>query len=244
MINIAICDDDINFIGYIEEIIKEIRIRHENIVFYEYLSGKELIADFDENIEYDLLILDVQMKGINGNEVAIKFREHYLNTILVFCSRIYKTTPSVFKVAPFRYLLKQYTREKMKMEMGEIIDEMEQRKQKPYVVGTYYNNVVKLQPQEIMYASIAKTGSNIYVCPYIPQFEFEKHIKCKKKLPEIYEMLKDFDFTYVHNSYIVNLNYVKKKTMKEIELVNGEILTISRSKEREFRERFIMFLGD
>lgn len=241
---IAICDDDKKFIDYIKERLQEAGLSKENTVYYEYLSGEALIADFDKNISYDLLILDVQMQGMDGNEVAVKFREHYLNTILVFCSGVHKPTPLSFKVSPFRYLLKQYTKNTMVKELREIIDVLDQRKQEPYIVGNYYNNVVKLQPKEIMYVSIAKTGSNIYVCPENHKFEFENRIRSKKKLPEIYNLLKYYDFAYAHNSYIVNFNYIKRKTIKEIELINGEILTVSRSREKEFRDKFTMFLGD
>jgi len=38
---------------------------------------------------YDLLIVDVQMPGINGNETARQFRKQFPDTVLVFCSGIF-----------------------------------------------------------------------------------------------------------------------------------------------------------
>ena len=151
-------------------------------------------------------------------------------------------TPFIFKVTPFRYLLKQYEKALMITEFKEVIDVLNHRKREPIIVGKYYNNIVKLLPQEIMYFSIAKSGSNIYLCPNASKFEFENHLICKKKLSEIYQTLNEYDFVYIHNSYIVNLNYIKRKTERIVEMINGDILTISRSREKEFREKFTVFL--
>ena len=64
-----------------------------------------------------------------------------------------------------------------------------------------------------------------------------------KRLVEFYEQLKDFGFAYAHNSYIVNLRYVAIAGTKELELMNGEKLTISRARAKEFLEKFAMELA-
>lgn len=74
--------------------------------------------------QIDLLFLEAQLDGISGEEVAIKFREYYPGTILVFCSGIYKPTPDFLKVSPYRYLLKQYTDENMLKELKEIVQHL------------------------------------------------------------------------------------------------------------------------
>lgn len=47
MFNVAICDDDKNFIQYVEDIIKELGYA-EDVKFFEYLSGEEFLFDIDE----------------------------------------------------------------------------------------------------------------------------------------------------------------------------------------------------
>ena len=73
------------------------------------------------------------------------------------------------------------------------------------------------------------------------KYEFENHIRSKKRLPEMYAMLKNFGFEYAHNSYIVNLNHIKRKTTKELELSDGTVLSIARSKEKELRAAFAKY---
>ena len=51
-------------------------------------------------------------------------------------------------------------------------------------------------------------------------------------------MLKSFGFEYAHNSYIVNLNYIKRMTTQELQMSDGTILSIARSKEKDLRAAF------
>ena len=57
------------------------------------------------------------------------------------------------------------------------------------------------------------------------------------------EILKDYDFAYVHNSYIVNFKFIKERTKEEIQLMNGEILSVSRSRTRELRNKMELYLN-
>lgn len=236
MINIAICDDDARYIRYIKQKLKEAGLSEREAVFYEYMAGSELLNAFPE-IELDLLILDIQMIGMNGNEVAQKFREKYINTILVFCSGVYNPTPESFKVSPYRYLLKQYTDEKMLLELREIVDFVKKKKEVPSISVHYFSNTVELKPEEILYISIAKRGSRVCVCPNVTRLECEERFISNYSVKQLYEVLKDYDFAYAHNSYIVNMKHVKSKTLNDLEMINGDILTISRARRKEFHKR-------
>lgn len=68
MFNVAICDDDKNFIQYVEDIIKELGYA-EDVKFFEYLSGEEFLFDIDERGDLDLVVLDIQM----GEQTEIRF---------------------------------------------------------------------------------------------------------------------------------------------------------------------------
>ena len=62
MFNVAICDDDKNFIQYVEDIIKELGYA-EDVKFFEYLSGEEFLFDIVESKESNIYFLDVCMEN-------------------------------------------------------------------------------------------------------------------------------------------------------------------------------------
>ncbi len=235
MYYVAICDDDKRFVQYVKRIILSSGLDESEVFFYEYYSGEELIEKCKTQDNIDLLILDMQMKKINGDETAKQFRIRFPMSILVFCSGSCQPTVKCFEAAPFRYLLKEYTDKRMQQEMKIIIQEMKNKKTEPYIVGNRHYNTVKLKPEEILYIAISKHGSNIYACPNIKKYDFENNITCKERVDELYPILKDYGFAYAHNSYIVNLKYIRRKTTTELELVDGTILSIARSKEKELR---------
>ena len=69
MCKIAICDDDKEYREKIKTVIKTEGILSSNeIRFYEYESGKELLEDAD--ILHDQIFMDMRMPGLDGNKTV------------------------------------------------------------------------------------------------------------------------------------------------------------------------------
>lgn len=226
---IGICDDDPGFIEYIKRLFHELCT---DIEFYEYFSGEELIQDMPNREKFDGLILDVFMPGIDGDETARIFREQFADTLLVFCSGVCMPSVSSFETTPYRYWLKEYTEDKFRKEIEGMLDKLKKSRVMPYIIGRKEKVLVKLSPEQIYYIAIARKGSIIY-CG-----SAEEEYSSPKKTAEYYELLKEFGFVYAHNSYIVNLKYVVRAGAKELQFINGEKLTVSRARSREFLDAF------
>lgn len=237
MYHIALCDDDKAFISYIKRIIKIAKDNEKyEIKFYEYSSGEELVRSLDGFILYDLLILDMQLGGIDGDETARVFRKKFPDAVLVFCSGIRPPSVKSFKATPFRYLLKSYSDQKFICEIREILKELERHSKELYVIGHYRNNAIKVKVKSILYIENAKRGSRIIVSPKSEEANFENIILVDEKLLELSE--KFTELVFAHCSYIVNINYVEYVNGNELILNNGEKLSISRKYQKTFRKIF------
>lgn len=76
MTHIAICDDDPEYLKntmkkYIGEAIKESNI-FADVAFFT--DGRKLLKRFEDHSPFDIVILDIDMPGINGKELAEKLR--------------------------------------------------------------------------------------------------------------------------------------------------------------------------
>lgn len=240
MYRIAICDDDERYIEYLEKIFRY-RLFLEDVIFYKYTSGEDLVRDFYKQIPFNLLILDMQLKDIDGDKTAKLFREKYSNTLLVFCSGVKLPTVKSFEVNAYRYLLKQYDSDKMTMELENVVLEMKRRADIPTIKAIYRNDVKEIPLDSIMYVSIRKHGCNIHM--WNNEEKISEVILSNKRIDEIFDEVKKYDFVYAHNSYFINLKFVSGIVKHDVSLVDGTVLTIARSKEKEFKEMFVNYLG-
>ena len=238
MIHIAICDDDKKFISYIKRIIITSGADPQTTYFDEYTSGKEFVFNLESRKECDLLILDMQLGDMDGDDVAKKFREIYPYAILVFCSGVQLPTVKSFRSTPFRYLLKAYNDREMNEEMREILNEVNRNNEEAFLIGHYRYNSIKVQLKDIMYITNTKRGSRIFVTPECNEYDFEEQILIDSKLSELYGKYEKYGFEFASVSYIVNMRYVKQIVASELVLYTDERLSISKKYYKEFREKF------
>lgn len=238
MIHIALCDDDKEYISLIKRIILEAGADSQTTFFLEYTSGKEFVFDLESGKECDLLILDMQLGDMDGDDIAKAFRERYPYATLVFCSGVQLPTVKSFKATPYRYLLKSYGNDEMMEEMKEILKEVRNRKEDTYIVGHYRYNSIKVKVNNIMYITNTKRGSRIFVTPECEEYGFEEQILVDEKLADLQRKYVKEGFEFASVSYIVNMHYVKQIKGNELILFTGERLAVTRSYYNEFRKKY------
>lgn len=242
MYRVAICDDDKVFISYIKQILDQTRSNHPyQFKIYEFCSGEDLICNLD-SMYIDLLLLDMELGGIDGDETARLFREKFKDAVLVFCSGVCTPTVKSFRVTPYRYLLKSYSKEQFVCEMKEILKEVEKRIKEEYIIGHYRNDVIRVRINNILYIGNAKRGSKIFVCPDCEEAKFAGQILVDDKLEVLSDKIDELVFA--HNSYIINVNHIVKIVRNEVYLDNGECLSISRTYQKTFREIFTKSIAE
>lgn len=244
MLRIAICDDDRSFISYLEEEIRNIVPQDVKLDFYESGSDSEFIGELYHHYEPDILFLNVEMPETDGYTLALKFRRKYPSAVLIFCSESQFPEPKLLKVNPYRYLVKQYPDSQFENELEEIFAHLLHIKKYPSIWGSWEKTKYKLTPDDILYISIAKRGCVIHLFPRSIFFPISKEMSSHARLQDLYNRLYKYKFVYAHNSYIVNLKYVVKYSKAEIQMEGGNILTISRSRKKEFDDQFDKFHKD
>lgn len=239
MYNIAICDDNQSYIELLKEIIYKAGLNDYETRFYEYNSGSDIFEIIEGDIEFDLIILDIQLDKENGSEIARKLRNNNINSTLVFCSGVFQPSPEMIKVNPYRFLLKEYSNDRMIEEMKEIVSYIKEIKKYPILIGKDRNGNLRISIDKVLYISIARRGSLLHLFPGIVNSDV---IFCQKSVKELYESLDEYNFAYAHNSYIVNLKYIRRRNNTEIELMNGEVLTVSRARSKELRDKLMKYM--
>ena len=102
---IAVCDDEKSMLEQMEENLKEFETLFQIDC---YSSGEALL---DSGIYYDLIFLDIDMKGISGIDTARMLRKRDKRVKIVYVTAYEDFRDYAFSVHAFGYLVKPVKRE-------------------------------------------------------------------------------------------------------------------------------------
>ena len=92
------------------------------------------------------------MPGLSGYTTAQKLRETDRKTVLAFLTGVAAPTVEVFRVTPFRYLMKQMSEEELSAELTVCFHEVERTNR--YVTLQSGGELLRLQVSSILYLMI------------------------------------------------------------------------------------------
>ncbi len=108
MINICLCDDDLNYLNYYSTKINELAdIYHIPIMMETYItSGESLTFELEDNPNrIDIVIIDITMKKLNGIEAGQLLRKFGYTGIIIFLTSRQETFAlTTLSVEPFNYI--------------------------------------------------------------------------------------------------------------------------------------------
>lgn len=244
MLKIAFCDQEHHFISYLENKLLKVAAPDEDLEFWEIDGGRQAAKKRQRETTPDILFLNVQMPDTDSCALAMELRRKYPSALLILCSDLLFPDPQLLKARPYRYLTMQYPDHQIEKELEEVLAHLAHIKEYPSVWGCYEKTQYRLAPDDILYISKAKHGSIIHLFSGSFSFSIAREMSDRVHLQDLYARLCHYEFAYAHNSYIVNLKYVIKCSRTELQLADGHILTISRSKKKEFQEHFYQYHTD
>ena len=226
MYRIAICDDDSlqvsNLENQISRYFDELNIQYEIDGYYK---GDRLVKSMREQMDnYQLIFLDIEMEIINGIETAKLLRNLDKNFILIYVTSYEQYALESFEVSPFRYLIKPVSLEKLKVVLSDVLVELT-AKQKFlfYQVGMEHFQVI-LDNIVCLYSEF---GRKIHL-----ELVDDSSVSFYGKISIIEEELPQTHFVRVNSGTIINLDYVASFNRNDVTMVNGDCITVSRSRKK------------
>ncbi|MDU7439926.1 MAG: LytTR family DNA-binding domain-containing protein, partial [Clostridium sp.] len=224
---IAICDDEEIFRRSVCEKINEIYKDDIDMVLRIFERGETLIKDFKENDSaYDIIFLDIEMENINGIDTARNIRKINTDVLIAFLTSHEEFAKDGYEVNAFRYLSKPIREDKL-IECIENAKKICDGAKK--IIIKYKDEEIILKATNIIY--LEAQNKDIYI-------HTRDNVYVQKNNLSYYEnQLKECGFFRVHRSFIVNFNYVKSYTNKEVLLDNNEKVNLSRLKYKSFKDQ-------
>ena len=228
MFSIAICDDQRAICSVIENIIVEYKKSTMQEIQIEVFYSAEKLSTFMEyEHNFDLIFLDIEMKGLNGLELGRKIREEMDNQVtqIVYVSGKDSYFKDLFEVRPMHFLSKP-------VEPDKIIKDVELAMKLANRLGGIFSykkgsDTHKLPIKNIIYFQsvnreikiVTTTGEELFY----------------GKLQEVFRQVAKYRFITIHKSYIINYEQVANFKYEEVQMSNSACLPISQLKRKEVR---------
>ena len=235
MLRIAICDDEQICLEHEKEIIeKYLNSRNEQSIIDVFTSSQKLL-EAAVDIPYDLLMLDVEMPGIDGMEVAWRLHEINEKSLIVFISAYIKYASHGYRVNAFRYILKdENIEEYIKECLERIIKNIGKDNRKISIEFTIGKR--ELRVNDII--CIMRQGNYTL-------FEIENSnkeiLKQKKPVKRVREIMAQYEFITVSSGVSVNPYHVKDVKDNKVWLDNGREFTIPYRNYEDFLNAYRLF---
>lgn len=237
MIEIAICDDEIVITSKIENILEELSeemgIKVEIDVFYD---GKTLVNYIKDGKKYDLIYMDIEMREQDGISAASEIREIDKNVFLIYITSHESFAKDVFELNAYGFITKPIDLGIFRKYFEAVKDELTIR---PQYFRYQYNKVVyRISLDEIIYFQSDRRVT------YIITENGSK--KCYGKLNDIECRLLQSNIVFfrIHQSFLVNPQYIIAYFYDSMELRDGTTLSISENRRKKVSELFCTFKGE
>jgi DNA-binding LytR/AlgR family response regulator len=228
-ITIAIVDDEAAQTEFLSRLVAAwAGERSVDVRIHTFESALSLKFALGDAGAFDILLLDVQMPGMDGMELARRLRERGDHAPIVFISGFAEWLPQGYDVDALNYLLKPVKQS----QLFAVLDKAAARiAQEPcYVLLNVEGEMQRYEADSILYAEAFSHTIELHM----PR----ETLTLRMSMKELETLLGE-GFLRCHRSYVVNVRHIASISRTEITLTSGAKLPLSRAMYNAVNEAFV-----
>lgn len=233
MITIAIVEDEEAYAKQLTEYIDKYRQESgKQFKTIRFSDGDEIVEKYTG--EYDIILMDIQMKFMNGMEAAEEIRKRDTKVVIMFITNMTNYAIRGYEVDAMDYVLKPVSYFAFSRKLERAIQRLPEKTGQPIWVNTP-DGTVRLDASSICY--IESEGHHLIY------HTASGNLKERRKMQDAEDQFAAYGFFRSNKGYLVNLKYVDG--IKDgCCLVNGEALLISRARKNDFMIALTQYMGE
>lgn len=232
MIRVAIVEDEAEIreqlMGYVQRYTRQYGTAFEVKTFAD---GLEILEDYRP--AYDLILLDIEMKHLDGMETARRIRELDPDVMLVFITNMAQYAIKGYAVGALDYVLKPVPYFAFSQQLQKVEEQL-RRRTRHYLAVPVEGGLRRLDTSRIYY--IESEGHRVHF--YTEEGDFA----APGALKALEEKLADRPFARCNSGYLVNLAQVRAVQQNTVEVGPYE-LQVSRPKRKSFLAALTDYIG-
>jgi len=231
MINFAICDDERTEITYLSMLVNKWAKERDILVrLSDYESAENFLFACDDNRTVDIILLDIQMKEMDGVELARQIRKSNEIIQIVFITGYPDFIAEGYDVSALHYLMKPVKEDKF----FEVLDKAVSRLRKTPRIITFpkTGGDIKINADDILYTEVLSHTVILYLVKGKEEFQM--------RISDMEKLLGN-GFFKCHRSYIVSMKSVRRVTKTAMVFNNGQEIPLSRNLYDAANQAFINY---
>ena len=235
MIKIAFCDDDMEVLHQMNELLDRYRVeRNEDITYAAFQSPFELLTEIEKGIRPDILFLDVVMPGQNGMDVAKEIRQYDTNMKIIFLTSSPEFAVESYSVGAYFYQLKPIWEESFFRLMDAVLAECEKKKKNSLILRSK-DGITRIDLQQLEYCEVR--GRKLLF-----HLENGAVLESAGSLDDLAGQLMQYsNFFRPHRSFLVNMEYIQNISSRSIKMVNDAVIPIPHGKCSEIKNTYMEY---
>ena len=233
MYRIAVVDDLPEERSRLEEYLRRFADERKLTVTVDpFEGGESFLEAFDHN--YEIVLLDIEMQGIDGMETARRLREKDEKVCLLFVTYLANFAVQGYSVRALDFLVKPVSYENFRLKMNRAVTAAERSRKKEIIVSTAKGDS-RIRIDELYYIEVMN-HTLIY-------HTRDGALSVRGSIRDCEIRLAPYDFARCNKSYLVNMHYVTEIRRSEIR-VGGTLLPIGSTRRQAFLEELTKFMGE
>ncbi len=236
-IKMALCDDDIHALpiiaGAADSAFRAKGIQPEIVRF---TSGKDLLEAM-EKVRFQIVLLDIEMPGLDGISVGRQIRDRSDNTPIIFVSECESRVFESFLIQPLGFVRKSNFLNDIAAVADLYIKTCLQETNSEYLEFTTRNGILTLKSKQIRYIEGSRNYQMLYTTAN------PDPIEVKMTMEKLESLTESQGFMRVHKGYLVNYRYIQRIQSNSLTLQDGTAIPIGRSKMGEVKLKYLSLIG-
>ena len=224
----AVCDDDQDYARYIESLAAHwARAAGTALAVERFPSAQAFLFRYEERRDFDVLLLDIEMDGMDGVELAKAVRRDNDDIQIVFVTGYADYIAEGYEVSALHYLTKPVDEGKLFQVLTRAVGRL--RRNEPALTLELPGETVRLPLGKIRYLEVAHNYVTVHA---------GRDYAVKRPLGELEQEL-DGRFFRAGRSFILNLAFVRRASRTEAELTTGERVPLPRGQYEKLNRAII-----
>lgn len=216
-LRVAVCDDTLEDGAYVADILSRWANQRNVVVQSEvFSSGERFLFRYADDKDWDVLLLDIEMGGVDGVTMAKIIRRTNEVVQIVFITGYADYIAEGYEVEALHYLMKPVNQEKLFSVLDRALEK--QRQNERCLNLEVGGEMIRIPLYEIRYLDVQGNYVTIHA---------KEDYTVKRSLGEFEKEL-DTRFARVGRSLILNLRNIRRVTRAEVHLADGTALPLPR----------------